>query len=42
MSNAFEILAGRPRGKRPLGRSKRIWEDDITVDIRETGWEIVE
>jgi len=26
-------------GKRPLGRSWRIWEDNIRIQIKETGWE---
>jgi hypothetical protein len=28
-------LVGRPEGKRPLGRPKRRWEDNIKVDLRE-------
>jgi hypothetical protein len=31
------VLVGRPEGKRPLGRRRRRWEDNIKVDIRETG-----
>jgi hypothetical protein len=30
-------LVGRPEGKRPLGRSRRRWEDNIKLDIREIG-----
>jgi hypothetical protein len=30
-------LEGRPEGKRPLGRSRRRWEDNIKLDLRETG-----
>jgi hypothetical protein len=37
-SNAFRILVGKPEGKRPLGRSRRRWEDNIKMDIREIGW----
>jgi hypothetical protein len=29
---------GKPEGKRPLGRPKRKWVDDIKMDLRETGW----
>jgi hypothetical protein len=29
---------GVPEGKRPLGRHRRRWEDNITVDLREIGW----
>jgi hypothetical protein len=31
------ILVGRPEGKRPLGRPRRRWEDNIKVDLREIG-----
>jgi len=42
MRNAFKILVGKPEGKRPLGRPRRRWEDNIGMDLRETGWEVVE
>jgi hypothetical protein len=32
-------LVGRPEGRRPLGRPRRRWEDNIKMDIREVGWE---
>jgi hypothetical protein len=31
------VLVGRPEGKRPLGRPRRRWEDNIKMDLRETG-----
>jgi hypothetical protein len=31
-----EVL-GRPEGKRPLGRPRRRWKDNIKLDLRETG-----
>jgi hypothetical protein len=31
------VLVGRPDGKRPLGRPKRSWEDNIKMDLREIG-----
>jgi hypothetical protein len=31
----YRILVGRPEGKRPLGRSRRRWEDNIKLDLRE-------
>jgi hypothetical protein len=31
------VLVGRPKGKRPLGRPRRKWEDNIKLDLRETG-----
>ena len=33
--SAFEILTGKPTGKRPLGRPKRRWEDNIRMDLKE-------
>jgi hypothetical protein len=36
---AYRILVGRPEGRRPLGRPRRRWEDNIKMDIREVGWE---
>jgi hypothetical protein len=32
------ILVGKPEGKRPLGRPRRKWEDNIKMDLREIGW----
>jgi hypothetical protein len=29
----------KPDGKRPLGKFRRRWEDNIRMDLRETGWE---
>jgi hypothetical protein len=31
----YRVLAGRPEGKRPLGRPRRRWEDNIKMDLRE-------
>ena len=31
------ILMGKPEGKRPLGRPRRRWEDNIKIDIQEIG-----
>jgi hypothetical protein len=31
----FRVLVGRPEGKRPVGRSRRRWEDNIKIDFRE-------
>ena len=33
--SAFNILTGRPTGKRLLGRSRRRWEDNIRMDLKE-------
>ena len=35
--NAFKILAGTPAGKRPLGRPRHKWEDNIRMDLKEIG-----
>jgi hypothetical protein len=35
MTNVYKMLAGKPEGKRPLGRPSRRWEDNIKVDLRE-------
>ena len=32
-----KVLVGKPEGKRPLGRRRRIWEDNIKMDLREVG-----
>ncbi|KAJ4431945.1 hypothetical protein ANN_20554, partial [Periplaneta americana] len=37
--NAYRVLVGRPEGKRPLGRPRRRWEDNIKMDLREVGYE---
>jgi hypothetical protein len=36
--NAYRILVGKPEGKRPLGRPRRRWEDNIRMDLGEIGW----
>jgi hypothetical protein len=33
----MHILVGKPEGKRPLGRLKRRWVDNIKMDLREIG-----
>jgi len=35
MRNAYCILAGKPEGKRPLGRPRLGWEDNIRMDLNE-------
>ena len=32
--SAFKILTGKPAGKRPLGRLRRRWEDNIRMDLK--------
>jgi hypothetical protein len=35
--NAYRILVGKPEGKRPLGRQRRRWVNNIKIDLREMG-----
>jgi hypothetical protein len=35
---AYRLLMGKPEGKRPLGRSRRRWVDNIRIDLGEEGW----
>ena len=35
--SAFKILTDKPTGKRPLGRPRRRWEDNIRIDLAEIG-----
>jgi len=34
----YGVLVGKPEGKRPLGRPRHRWEDNIKVDLQEVGW----
>jgi hypothetical protein len=36
--NAYRLLVGNPDGKRPLGRPRRRWVDNIKMDLGEVGW----
>jgi hypothetical protein len=38
----YRILVGKPEGKRPLGRRRRSWVDNIKIDLREIGWDGVD
>jgi hypothetical protein len=33
----YRVLAGKPEGKRPLGRHRHRWEDNIKIDLQELG-----
>ena len=35
---AYRVLVGKPEVKRPLGRLRYIWEDNIKMDLEELGW----
>jgi hypothetical protein len=36
--NAYRLLVGKPEGKRPLGRPRRRWVDNIKMDLGKVGW----
>jgi hypothetical protein len=36
--NAYRLLVGKPEAKRPLGRPRHRWVDNIRMDHREVGW----
>ena len=38
---AYRILVGRPEGRSPLEKPRRIWEDNIKMDLQEVGWDCV-
>jgi hypothetical protein len=39
---AYRLLVGKPEGRRPLGRPKRMWLDNIRMDLVEVGWRDVD
>jgi hypothetical protein len=40
--NVYMLLVGKPEGKRPLGRPRRRWIDNIKVDLLEIGVSVVD
>jgi hypothetical protein len=40
--NAYRLLVRKPEGKRPLGRPRRRWVDNISIDLGEMGWDGVD
>ena len=36
--HVYRVLVGKLEGKRPLGKPRRRWEDNIKMDIHEVGW----
>jgi hypothetical protein len=36
--NMYRLLVGKPEGKRPLGRPRRRWADNVRMDLEEVGW----
>jgi hypothetical protein len=41
-SIAYRLLVGKPEGRRPLGRPRRRWLDNIRIDLVEAGWSDVD
>jgi hypothetical protein len=37
-NNAYRLLVGKPEGRRPLGRPRRRWLDNIRMDLVVVGW----
>jgi hypothetical protein len=33
----YRVLVGKPEGRRPLGKSRRRWKDNIRIDLQEVG-----
>jgi hypothetical protein len=40
--NVYRLLVGKPEGKRPLGRPRRRWMDNINMDLLEIGLSVVD
>jgi hypothetical protein len=40
--NVYRLLVGKPEGKRPLGRPRRRWMDNIKMDLLEIGVNVVD
>jgi hypothetical protein len=38
--NVYRILVGKPEGKRPLGRPRSRWVDNININLREIEWDL--
>jgi hypothetical protein len=38
--NAYKILLRKTEGKTPLGRPRRVWADNIKMDLRDIGWRV--
>jgi hypothetical protein len=37
--NAYRIMLGKPEGKKPLGRPRCRWVDNIKMALRDIGWD---
>jgi hypothetical protein len=36
--NSYRLLVGKPEGKRPIGRPRRRWVDNIRMNLADVGW----
>jgi hypothetical protein len=41
-TNVYRLLVGKPEGKRPLGRPRRMWINNINMDLLEIGFSVVD
>ena len=41
-TGVYRVLVGKPEGKKPLGRPRRRWEDNVKMDLQEVGCEGVD
>jgi hypothetical protein len=42
MRNTYNIWVGKHEGKRPIGRPRCRWEDNIRMDLTDIGWECMD
>jgi len=42
MGSVYGVFVGKSEGKKPLGRPRRKWEDNIKMDLQEVEWGAVE
>jgi hypothetical protein len=40
--NVYRLLVGKPEGKRPLGRTRRRWVDNVKMDLLEIGFSVLD
>ena len=40
--DVYRILVGKPEGKRPLGKPRRKWEDNIKMDLQKVGFRVMD
>jgi len=38
----YRVLVGKPEGRRPLGKPRLLWEDNITMDLQEMRCEVMD